>query len=157
MELVSLEIERFGCVTRAHIAFKPGLNVLHGANEIGKSSIARAIRFALLLPSSSSAVDPWVPWSGGGDPTVTLVFRNGSTEYYRVKKVFGTNTATLERSSDGAGWANLARAREVEARLRALLQWGVLVPVGAKALKGLQVSFLAVDPLADTFETVRHF
>ena len=95
MELVSLEIERFGCVARANIAFKPGLNVLHGANEIGKSSIARAIRFALLLPSSSSAVEPWIPWSGGGDPTVTLVFRNGSTEYYRVKKVFGTNTASL--------------------------------------------------------------
>ena len=157
MELVSLEIERFGCVTRAHIAFKPGLNVLHGANEIGKSSIARAIRFALLLPSSSSAVEPWIPWSGGGDPTVTLVFRNGSTEYYRVKKVFGTNTASLERSSDGAGWANLARAREVEARLRALLQWGVPEPGGAKAPKGLPESFLASALLADQDEVASIF
>ena len=157
MELVSLEIERFGCVARAHIAFKPGLNVLHGANEIGKSSIARAIRFALLLPSSSSAVEPWIPWSGGGDPTVTLVFRNGSTEYYRVKKVFGTNTASLERSSDGAGWANLARAREVEARLRALLQWGIPEPGGAKAPKGLPESFLASALLADQDEVASLF
>jgi DNA repair exonuclease SbcCD ATPase subunit len=157
MELVSLEIERFGCVARAHITFKPGLNVLHGANEIGKSSIARAIRFALLLPSSSSAVEPWIPWSGGGDPTVTLVFRNGSTEYYRVKKVFGTNTASLERSSDGAGWANLARAREVEARLRALLQWGVPEPGGAKAPKGLPESFLASALLADQDEVASIF
>ena len=157
MELVSLEMERFGCVTRAHIAFKPGLNVLHGANEIGKSSIARAIRFALLLPSSSSAVEPWIPWSGGGDPTVTLVFRSGSTEYYRVKKVFGTNTASLERSSDGAGWANLARAREVEARLRALLQWGIPEPGGAKAPKGLPESFLASALLADQDEVASIF
>src|SRR5439155_25963020 len=149
MELVSLEIERFGCVARAHIAFKPGLNVLHGANEVGKSSIARAIRFALLLPSSSSAVEPWIPWSGGGDPTVTLVFRHGTTEYYRVKKVFGTNTASQERSSDGAGWANLARAREVEARLRTLLQWGIPEPGGAKAPKGLPESFLASALLAE--------
>ncbi len=157
MELVSLEIERFGCVARAHIALKPGLNVLHGANEVGKSSIARAIRFALLLPSSSSAVEPWIPWSGGGDPTVTLVFRTGSTEYYRVKKVFGTNTASLERSSDGAGWANLARAREVEARLRALLQWGIAEPGGAKAPKGLPESFLASALLADQDEVASIF
>lgn len=157
MELVSLEIERFGCVTRAHIAFTPGLNVLHGANEVGKSSIARAIRFALLLPSSSSAVEPWLPWSGGGDPIITLVFRNGPTEYYRVKKVFGTNTASLERSSDGAGWANLARAREVEARLRALLQWGIPEPGGAKAPKGLPESFLASALLADQDEVARIF
>ena len=157
MELVSLEIERFGCVARTRIAFKPGLNVLHGANEVGKSSIARAIRFAFLLPSSSNAVDPWIPWSGGGEPTVTLVFRNGPTEYYRVKKVFGTNTASLERSSDGAGWANLARAREVEARLRALLQWGIPEPGGAKAPKGLPESFLASALLADQDEVASVF
>jgi hypothetical protein len=148
MEIISLEIERFGCVGRSRIEFKPGLNVLYGANEVGKSSIARAIRFALLLPSSSSAAEPWVPWTGGGDPAVTLVFRNG-TDYYRVKKVFGTNTASLERSSDGIGWANLARAREVEARLRALLQWGIPEPGGAKAPKGLPESFLASALLAD--------
>jgi AAA domain len=149
MELVSLDIEQFGCIGRARVAFKPGLNVLYGANEVGKSSIARAVRFALLLPSSSSVVDPWIPWSGGGDPTVTVVFKNDSTEYYRVKKVFGTNTASLERSSDGTGWTSMARAREVEARLRALLQWGVPEPGGAKAPKGLPESFLASALLAD--------
>ena len=148
MELVSLDIERFGRVGRAQIAFKPGLNVLHGANEVGKSSIARAIRFALLLPSSSSAAEPWISWTGGGEPTVTLVFRNGA-DYYRVKKVFGTNTASLERSSDGTGWASLARSREVEARLRSLLQWGIPEPGGAKAPKGLPESFLASALLAD--------
>jgi hypothetical protein len=148
MELVSLDIERFGCVGRAQITFRAGLNVLHGANEAGKSSIARAIRFALLLPSASNAVEPWVPWTSGGDPAVTLVIKNG-IDYYRVKKVFGTNMASLERSSDGIGWANLARAREVEARLRALLQWGIPEPGGAKATKGLPESFLASALLAD--------
>jgi DNA repair exonuclease SbcCD ATPase subunit len=157
MELVTLEVERFGCIGRARITFKPGLNVLHGANEVGKSSIARAIRFALLLPTSSSAVEPWIPWRAGGDPTVALVFRNGPTEYYRVKKIFGTNTASLERSSDGAGWANLARGREVEARLRALLQWGIPEPGGAKAPKGLPESFLASALLADQDEVASIF
>ncbi len=156
MELVSLEIERFGRVARTSIGFKPGLNVLHGANEVGKSSIARAIRFALLLPASSTAVEPWVPWHGGGDPAVTLVFRKGSTEYFRVKKVFGTSTASLERSSDGVGWVGLARAREVEAKLRALLEWGIAEP-GPKAQKGLPESFLASALLADQHEVASIF
>jgi hypothetical protein len=149
MEFVSLELENFGCVARAALAFKPGLNVLYGSNEVGKSSIARAIRFALLLPASSSAAEPWIPWVGSGDPTVSLAFRKTATEYYRVKKVFGTTTASLERSSDGVGWSSLARAREVEAQLRGLLQWGIPEPGGAKAPKGLPESFLASALLAD--------
>jgi DNA repair exonuclease SbcCD ATPase subunit len=149
VDLVSLEVERFGCIAKASIRFKPGLNVLHGANEVGKSSVAQAIRFALLLPSSSREAQEWVPWAEGGDPTIALVFRTGDTEYYRVKKTFCTNTASLERSFDGLGWANLARGREVEARVRALLQWGIPEPGGAKAPKGLPESFLASALLAD--------
>jgi hypothetical protein len=148
MELISLDIEHFGRIGRRTIDFKSGLNVLHGANEVGKSSIARAIRFALLLPTNSNAVDPWIPWSGGGDSTVTLVFRNG-TDYYRVKKVFGTSTATLERSADCSAWTNLARGRDVDGRLRSLPQWGIPEPGGARGPKGVPESFLASALLAD--------
>jgi AAA domain len=149
MEFVALELERFGCVARSRISFRPGLNVLYGSNEVGKSSIARAIRLVLLLPASSNQAEAWVPWIGGGDPTVCLTFRTSATEYYRVKKVFGTATASLDRSSDGAGWTNVARARAVEGQLRALLQWGIPEPGGPKAPKGLPESFLASVLLAD--------
>jgi uncharacterized protein YhaN len=57
MELVSLEVEHFGRIARAALAFRPGLNVLHGANEVGKSSMARssgAERSAWLTSSCSS-------------------------------------------------------------------------------------------------------
>jgi hypothetical protein len=148
MELISLDIEHFGRIGRKRIEFKNGLNVLHGANEVGKSSIARAVRFALLLPSNSNAIDPWIPWSGDGDPTVTLVFRNGA-DYYRVKKVFGTTTATLESSADCSAWRNLARGRDVDGRLRSLLQWGIPEPGGARGPKGVPESFLASALLAD--------
>lgn len=157
MEFVALELEHFGCVAGASIAFKPGLNVLFGSNEVGKSSIARAIRFALLLPAASSAAEVWVPWTGGGNPAVCLTFRHNATEYYRVKKTFGTSTASLERSSDGVGWTTLARARDVEGRLRALLQWGIPEPGGAKAPKGLPESFLASALLADQNEVAGIF
>jgi len=149
MEFVSLELEHFGCVAKAALAFKPGLNVLYGANEVGKSSIARAIRFALLLPTTSNAAEPWVPWAASGPPTVVLAFKKSATEYYRVKKIFGTTTASLERSSDGVAWSGFARARDVEGHLRGLLQWGIPEPGGAKAPKGLPESFLASALLAD--------
>jgi AAA domain-containing protein len=157
MELLSLEIESFGCIGRTRVAFKPELNVLHGANEVGKSTIARAIRFALLLQSYSSAADPWIPWSGGGDPTVTLAFRKGD-ECHRVKKVFGTSNAVLERSLDGAAWASVARGREVDARLRASLQWGIAEPGGGKGgIRGIPESFLATALLADQDDVDRIF
>ena len=53
MKLLSLSVEHFRGVRKAAIEFGPGLNVLHGPNDLGKSSLAAAIRAALLLQASS--------------------------------------------------------------------------------------------------------
>jgi DNA repair exonuclease SbcCD ATPase subunit len=149
MELVSVQVERFGRIAAAQIQLRPGLNVLHGSNEIGKSSLARAIRFGLLLPSGSTAADAYVPWTGGGQPRVTLVLRTKDDEYFRVTKVFGSSMASLERSLDRTSWSSVARGRDVEGKLRSLLGWGIPEPGGAKSTKGLPESFLAASFLAD--------
>ncbi len=57
MRLLALEAEHFGCVRRASLRLGPGLNVLHGPNDLGKSTLAEAVRAAL------------IPWAlGEGDP-----------------------------------------------------------------------------------------
>ena len=48
MKLLSLKVENFRRIHKAKIDFGPGLNVLYGPNDIGKSSIAYAIRASLL-------------------------------------------------------------------------------------------------------------
>ena len=54
MRLIRISVENFRVVRQAAIDFAPGLNVLFGPNDLGKSTIAMAIRAALLTPPSSS-------------------------------------------------------------------------------------------------------
>ena len=49
MKLARLEVDAFKCVASARLELGPGLNVLYGPNDLGKSSLAWAIRAVLLL------------------------------------------------------------------------------------------------------------
>ena len=52
MRLLRLQVADFGAIERADVALGPGLNVLHGPNDLGKSTLAAALRAVLrgLLP-----------------------------------------------------------------------------------------------------------
>ena len=39
--------------------------MLYGPNDLGKSTLADAIRLALLLPHTSTHIEDYVPWTGG--------------------------------------------------------------------------------------------
>jgi len=143
MRLHALEVHRFGCVKRARVELSPHLNVLHGPNDIGKSTLVHAMRAALLLPHSSSAYKEFLPWQEpDATPEVTLtleVTENGLPRYYRVHKRFG-HSAQLAWSNDNRSFSDETRkAREVDEKLRQLLQWGVPA-VGSS--KGMPESFL---------------
>lgn len=146
MRLHRLKLADFGAVREADVTFGPGLNVLHGPNDLGKSTLADAIRLVLLLPHGSTHGEPYVPWTGGRNPTVELTFDTGPQRIWRVRKVFGKGTAgssLLQESKDGRDFDDVARARQVDAELRSLLGWGIPEPGGAGAGKGLPHSFLA--------------
>ena len=95
MRLVTLNVEQFGCVHEAEIRFGEGLNVLYGPNDLGKSSLAEAIRAVLLLPHTSSAHQQYVPWNTDRPPRVELVFQTGIKQFWRVRKVFGPRGESL--------------------------------------------------------------
>ena len=61
-------------IREADVEFGPGLNVLYGPNDLGKSTLADAIRLALLLPHTSTHIEQFVPWTGGQNPVVELTF-----------------------------------------------------------------------------------
>lgn len=144
MRLHALEVQRFGCVKRARVELSPHLNVLYGPNDIGKSTLVHAMRAALLLPHTSSAYKEFLPWQEpDATPEVILtleVTENGLPRYYRVHKRFG-HSAHLAWSNDNRSFSDETRkAREVDEKLRQLLQWGVPA-VGSS--KGMPESFLA--------------
>src|SRR5436190_21610616 len=112
MRLHRLYVKSFAGILDADIELGPGLNVLYGPNDLGKSTLVEAIRLALLLPHTSNYCDEYVPWAGAGNPTVDLTFETEPQRIYRVKKVFGRGgSSLLEESKNGRDFDNVARAR----------------------------------------------
>lgn len=145
MKLLRVEVEHFGCIRRAAVELGPGLNVLYGPNDLGKSTLAKAIRAALLLPHTSSAAQDFVEWEGADNPSVKLTLEVKSGRIWRIEKTFGTSggSSILRESSDGQTFSPYKKAREVDEEVRTMLGWGIASPATKNAPKGLPSSFLA--------------
>lgn len=143
MRFTTLLIESFRTIKRAEIDFGPGLNILYGPNDLGKSTLATAIRAALLVPPNSSEGGSFNSWSAPDNPRVELTLTDPDGHYWRVKKTFGTSTAELLHSKDSVTFTQDCKARQVEEKLRAMLGWGIPGPGGKGAPRGVPTSFLA--------------
>lgn len=151
MKILRLAVQRFQCIESAELELGPGLNVLYGPNDLGKSSLAWAIRAVLLLQPSSAQHERFVSWYGGGEPRVALTFADDEERYWRVTKSFGATTgrSTLETSKDGRTWTPDAAGRQVDEKLRAMMRWGIPAPGGSGGSRGLPESFLTQVLLAE--------
>jgi DNA repair exonuclease SbcCD ATPase subunit len=150
VRLLSLAVEHFRGVRKAAIEFGPGLNVLHGPNDLGKSSLASAIRAALLMQASSSEYKEFVNWQGTGSPHVNLVFESEPQRIWRVRKTFGSSGESyLDESRDGVDFQVESRGRSVDGRLSEILQWGLAPPGGKGRPKGMPMTFLSTALLAE--------
>ncbi len=152
IRLVRATVEHFRAIERAEVELGPGLNVLHGPNDLGKSTLATALRAALLLPATSSEADKYASWAGEQAPRVSLTLQSGPELFHRVVKQFSTGSgasALLERSRDGVHFATEASGRAVDEKLRALLAWGIPAPGGSTRIKGVPQAFLAQALLAE--------
>ena len=86
MKLCRLLVTDFAGIAHADIELGPGLNVLYGPNDLGKSTLADAIRVALLLPHTSSHAEQYIPWTGGNRPLVELTFETEAQRFWRVQE-----------------------------------------------------------------------
>jgi hypothetical protein len=150
MRLKKLYVKNFGAIESAEIEFGPGLNVLHGPNDLGKSTLVEAIRLGLLLPHGSTHGERFVAWGGGPEPEVEITFASEQQRIWRVAKKFGRNGASvLYESRDGVDFGDeAARGRAVDGRLRELLGWGIPEPGGRDGARGIPTSFLATALLS---------
>jgi hypothetical protein len=124
--------------------------VLYGPNDLGKSTLASAIRAALLVTPGTQPGREFGSWYADATPRVTLTFQDDSDRYWRIKKSFSSSgNAELAYSKDGAQFTLDKKAREVEEKIRELLEWGIPGPGGSRAKKGVSESFLATVLLAE--------
>lgn len=139
-----IEIEAFKCIEAATVELGPGLNVLFGPNDLGKSTVGEAMRAALLLPSSSTTARVFDAWGATRPPRVRLVFTHRGG-LFRVEKTWAEGSrgvSVLERSVDGHVWSKQESGRAVDGELRKMLGWGVPEPGGQSRGKGLPRSFI---------------
>ena len=150
MRFTSLTVENFRGVKHAHLEFGPRLTVLYGPNDLGKSTLVTALRSALLLPSGSTEGGSFVPWYEEAVPTVTLAFVTDDQRHWKVVKKWGAHpAATLFQSKDGKDWlTERLDGRQVEERLRRLVELGIPAPGGKGAPRGVPTSFLTNALLA---------
>ena len=148
MRFAKLQIENFKAITSAELELGPGLNVLYGPNDLGKSTLGVALRAALLLPSNSAAASDYVPWHEAVAPVVTLTFVDDSGNFWKVSKRFTENDATLSFSKDGKEFSVDAHERAVDEKVRKILGWGLASPGGRGGPRGMPESFLANALLA---------
>jgi hypothetical protein len=149
MRLHRLTINSFAAIGSVDIEFGPGLNVLYGPNDLGKSTVVAAIRLGLLLPHTSTHCDQYVGWTGGEDPTVEMTFETEAQRIWRVRKQFGKGgSSLLQESRNGKDFDDLERGRKVDGKLREILRWGIPEPGGTGGAKGLPASFLATALLS---------
>ncbi len=122
-----IHIRSFAGIKEANIELTPGLNILHGPNELGKSTLVDSIRAALLLPHTSAKHKSFIDWHDTRPPTVDLTFETEEQRIWRVRKSFGTGSrgsSLLELSRDGVSFSREETGRAVDGKVRELLSWG---------------------------------
>lgn len=151
MWIRQLDVADCAGIKSASVSLQPGLNVLHGPNELGKSTLVKAVRAALMLPAGSTAADSLRPWNVDRSPGVTLTFEQEAQRVWRVRKRFGKSSSQtyLDFSRDGQDFVQEGHGREVEGSLQSILRWGIEPPGGRGGKRGMPDSFIATALLGD--------
>ncbi|MFN2459991.1 MAG: AAA family ATPase, partial [Candidatus Velthaea sp.] len=100
MKLVSLDVAGFGRLVDRHFTFAPGLNVVFGLNESGKSTLANAI--VATLYGAERRKEAWRPWNAAAPFGTTLVYELENGERIEVQRDFERDAKGL-RAYDRAG------------------------------------------------------
>lgn len=107
MIITKLYMDTFGGIANRETIFQPGLNVVVGANETGKSTMFHAIRHVLLTPVTlnkrafEKTMEPFLPVGGGDTIAAELHFHKDQHDYI-LKKRWGATSEVMLRLDDGS-------------------------------------------------------
>jgi len=129
MKITKIKIGRFAGIRDFEASFGSQLNVIYGPNEIGKSSLMKAIKFALfIIPSINDrdlksnfgfVLGDFLPKSGGDRIDIELEFELQGTTF-KLLKTFG-RTAATKRSELSFGVTQLNDHQAVQVELNRVL------------------------------------
>lgn len=125
MRLHSIRLHPFGRFADQSWDLAKPLVVIHGPNELGKTTLRQAISHALFTPTKQTetqlknSVKPWLPLPSGDHAHVTLTFEHGGARWTLDKR---WGAAQMSRLSDGT--TVIADPAAVQQRLGEMLVHG---------------------------------
>ena len=129
MILQKLEVEGFRCFdAMVTLALDPHrINILHGNNGTGKSSLFSALVRGLLDSHKvgGKGIAELCPWGTQLSPRITVVFEHNGKEY-RVCKTFLRQKGTRLEIKEGKVFRPIANNEQADEKLRELLLAGVV-------------------------------
>jgi len=130
MNVQSIRLENWKKFTEpVEIQLKSGLNVLHGPNESGKSTLIDSIitTFYSKHTSGSGKIKTLKPWGTSLNPSSTIKFQKDG-QNYRITKGFQEKKSLLEKEENGT-WRKIAEGDKADQELIELVG-GQLSPRG---------------------------
>lgn len=101
MRFVSARIEGFGRLSGRRVRFEPGINVIVGPNEAGKSTLTTALVASLYGCGRKEQRDAWRPWDGARF-AAALAYELEDGRAFEVQRDFEREPKGV-RVFDGAG------------------------------------------------------
>ncbi len=130
MIIHAIEVQNWGCIDHATLdGLSPGVNILHGPNRSGKSTLLRAVRACLFdfdHDSTARQIRDAIPRGSNAIPVVKVQFEVAGG-LYRLSKTYSKSVnggAHLEKRSGGEWRTVAADPKEASTRARELLGLG---------------------------------
>jgi DNA repair exonuclease SbcCD ATPase subunit len=127
MRLVRFSIRSFkGLPSPFAAELAPGINVVSGPNEAGKSSFLEALAAAFFTSATTTAkskVGRWVPWGTKAAPAVEVEFETAGRRFL-LKKKYSRSKGRAEVADAASGGVIAEGPQAVEAKLGELLRMG---------------------------------
>jgi len=128
MRLRRLHLHPFAGSANREVSFAPGLNVVLGPNEAGKSTLRRALRQVLFVPTkltkrqAEEEVFPYLPLSGGDTVRVSVDLESSDRLWKLTKRWASGNSTSELHLPEGGILSESAAVEEALATLRGLTQ-----------------------------------
>jgi DNA repair exonuclease SbcCD ATPase subunit len=124
MRIRSVSVENFGTIKALDIEFGDGLTLICGPNESGKTTLGRAMWFALTRRATSQAekireIEP----NTGGTPSVEIELER-KDGVYTLEKNFAGQSGSTTLSIDREGILDTYNGEEADEKIRELLGFG---------------------------------
>lgn len=112
MKLLRLSLSNFKRFADLDLPFGPGLNLIWGRNESGKSTVHESISCALFGRERGKAIESW----SGGNCSISLDYAIGG-EVFRIQRAITEGTVVMGKVSDGAIVDAVSDKDDVAARI----------------------------------------